>query len=61
MMRGETIQVETALLPGFGVGDITALRFGDILTLTKERAWSMSLQVGGKMKHTLEKVVLNVE
>lgn len=61
MMGGETITVETALLPEFGVGDVTALRFGDLLALTVERAWSMDLRVGGKMKHTLEKVVMNVE
>lgn len=61
MMRGETIQVETALLPGFGVGDVVALRYGDLMTLTIERAWTMNLTVGGRMQHVLEKVVMNVE
>ena len=61
MMRGETIQVETALLPGFGVGEVVALRYGELMTLTIERSWTMNLTVGGRMQHTLEKVVMSVE
>lgn len=60
MLTGETIQVQTALLPGFGVGDVTALRYGNILSVCKERAWSMQLGVGGKMTHTLERVIMNL-
>ena len=60
MLYGETLRVETALLPGFGVRDVIALRYGDLMALTVERAWSMSLDIGGKMTHTLEKVVLNL-
>ena len=61
MFRGETIDVETCLLPGFGVGDIISLRYGDLMALCVEHAWSMALTVGGKMHHTMERVVLNVE
>lgn len=61
MMSGETIRVQTALLPGFGVGDVVALRYGDILTLAIERAWTMALTPGGKMQHTLEKVMMNLD
>lgn len=58
---GEQIQVETALLPGYGVSDVIALHYGDIVALTVEHSWSMSLDTGGRMIHTLEKVVLNIE
>lgn len=61
MMGGEIIQVETALLPGFGVADVVALRYGDLLALAIEREWSMSLTTGGKMKHKLEKVMMNLD
>lgn len=60
MLYGERIQVQTALLPGFGVRDVTALHYGDIMALTVERSWSMHLEAGGSMTHTLEKVVLNI-
>lgn len=60
LRTGEIIQIETALLPGFGVGDITALRYNGELSLCKERGWIMQLGVGGKMTHTLEKVVYNL-
>jgi len=61
MLTGETFQIQTALLPGFGVGDVTGLKYGDILTVCREKAWSMQLGVGGKMTHTLERVILNLE
>lgn len=58
MITGETLTVKTALLPGFGVADVTALHYGEISALCVERAWSMQLKPGGDMTHTLEKVVL---
>ena len=61
MLKGETVEVETCLLPGHGVGDVVALRYGDLLAVCIERAWSMTLTVGGRMRHTLERVVINVE
>ena len=60
LISGETIRVETGLLPGFGVGEITALSFGDIFALCRETAWTMSLAVGGRMTHTLERQVLQI-
>lgn len=60
MLRGETIEVETALLPGFGVADVVALHYGDLSALCLDRSWSMDFQPGGTMKHTLERVVANV-
>lgn len=61
MMSGETIRIQTALLPGFGVGDVVALRYGGLLALAIERSWNMSLSTGGKMQHTLEKVMMNLD
>lgn len=59
MLTGETIRVTTALLPGFGVADVTAIHYGDLSAVCVERAWSMELTVGGSMQHTLERVVAN--
>ena len=61
MFTGETVRVQTALLPGFGVGDTVALQYGDIFSVCRERSWNMQLTVGGKMTHTLEKVVYNLD
>ena len=58
IITGEQITAYTALLPGFGVGDVTALHYGDLSTVCIERAWSMELCVGGEMKHDLERVVI---
>ena len=61
MRRGEVIDVETCLLPGFGVGDVVALKYGDLMTMCIEKSWSMDLTVGGRMHHTMERVVMNAE
>ena len=59
MLRGETINVETCLLPGFGVNDIVGLCYGDLMVICVEKAWTMSLGIGGTMQHTLERVIIN--
>ena len=61
MFTGETVTVQTALLPGFGVGDTVALKYGSEFSVCRERSWSMTLGVGGKMTHVLEKVVYNLD
>ena len=61
MMRGETINVETCLLPGFGVDDVIGLRYGDYMAICVERAWTMTLGIGGTMQHTLERVIINAD
>lgn len=60
LISGETISVTTGLLPGFGVGEITALRMGDVFSVCRERAWTMDLEPGGTMTHTLEREVLQI-
>lgn len=61
MISGETINIQTALLPGYGVADVVALHYGEISAVCIDRAWSMNLTVGGTMSHTLERVVYNLE
>ena len=60
MITGETIIVKTGIFPGYGVNDVTSIRYGDLFAVCLEKAWSMDLQVGGIMTHTLEKVVINL-
>lgn len=61
MITGETITVRTALLPGYGVGDVTGLRMGETFAICIERSWSMDLRTGGTMTHELEKVVISLD
>ena len=61
MMAGEVITVKTCLLPGFGVGDVTAIRYGNLMAICRESAWTMDLTVGGQMTHTLERTVLTID
>ena len=61
LMKGEVIDVSTCLLPGYGVGDIVALKYGELTTICKENRWTMDLRVGGIMKHSLKRVVMNLD
>ena len=60
LIGDEAIRISTALLPGYGVGDVVALHYGEISALCVERAWTMELRVGGTMQHVLERVVYNL-
>lgn len=61
MSQGETMVVSTGLLPGYGVNEITALRYGELSALCRETAWTMELRPGGTMSHTLERVVYKLD
>lgn len=61
LLKGEVINVTTLQLPGYGVGDIVALRYGEISSICKETRWSMELKVGGRMQHELQRVVMNLD
>ena len=61
MIRGETLIVQTALLPGYGVDETTALYYKDFTAICLERGFTMDLRVGGVMTHTLERVVYVLE
>lgn len=57
MLSGETINVSTALLPGYGVGDVVAINHGATTGICVENAWTMMMKTGGEMRHSLVKVV----
>lgn len=61
LISGETVEVSTGLLPGWGVGDVVALRYGDLTAICIEEAYDMELKLGGRMSHTLRKVVYNLD
>ena len=61
MFIGETAQIITALLPNCGVNDIVAVNHTDIDGLFRETQWEMELIPGGKMTHSLERVVGSLE
>lgn len=61
MIGGETIRVETALLPGWGVGDVVGLDHKELMDVCISQGFEMELKVGGKMTHTLERIVYNLE
>ena len=60
LVTGEKIGITTGLLPGFGVNDVIGIDSGDLFAVAIDRAWTMTLTVGGEMQHTLEKVVINL-
>ena len=58
---GETVEVTTGIFPGYGVADVIALNMGEVFSICIEHSWTMNLQVGGEMRHTLERVVYQYE
>lgn len=61
MITGEVITCETLLYPGFGVEDVTAIQTDALNAICVETEWEMRLCVGGRMKHVLERVVINLD
>lgn len=61
LLKGEVINISTCLLPGYGVGDIIALHYGEISSICAETRWTMDLKVGGLMQHTMERVVMTLD
>ena len=61
LMSGETYDVATSLLPGWGVGDVVSLTYQDVHALCVSRSWNMQLKAGGTMQHRLEKIVYNFD
>ena len=61
LISGETIEFSTALLPGYGVRDVVALKYGDLSALCILQGYTMELRVGGTMRMTLERVVYNFD
>ena len=61
MISGETIELETGLLPGWGVGDVVSLTHEGEVSICVSKSYSMELCAGGRMTHVLEKVVYNLD
>lgn len=57
MYAGETVEIYTGLLPGFGVADVIGLNVPDAFGVCIEHSWEMTLSNGGQMHHTMERVV----
>ncbi len=60
MISGETLEVHTGLLPGWGVADVVGLNWKGETSICVSSAWTMDLRVGGEMVHKLDKVVYNL-
>ena len=58
MQLSEIVSIQTANLPGHNVGDVVALTHPDLTGLFREISWSMTLQAGALMSHTLQRVVV---
>ena len=61
LFLSETAELQTALLPGYGVADVVAVSYDDFEGICIEHAWEMELMVGGAMQHTLERVVMSYD
>lgn len=61
MISGEVIELETGLLPGWGVGNVVALIHEEEVAICVSQSWTAELCVGGRMTHVLKKVVYNLD
>ena len=61
MISGEVIQLETGLLPGWGVGDVVALIHEGEVSICVSQSWTADLCAGGHMTHVLKKVVYQLD
>lgn len=60
-LRTDKIIVKTALLPGFGLNELTALNYNGESSICIQKGWTMELTTGGTMTHNLERVVSIVD
>lgn len=61
LIGGETLQITTALLPGYNVRDVVGLKYKDLSALCILQGYTMELRVGGSMQMTLQRVVYNFD
>lgn len=61
LYQSEIASISTALLPGYGVGDVIAVSYDDFEGICIEHAWEMELRIGGTMQHTLERVIMSYD
>lgn len=60
MMSVDTVEIQTALLPGYGVNEVAAINYGSTQGLCLETGYTMELTTGGTMQHTLRMVSYNI-
>lgn len=58
MLSSEIVTISTANMPGHGVYDTVAISHPKIQGIFQEVAWSMTLDVGQTMTHTLRRSIL---
>jgi len=61
LMTGEKLTITTGLRHGFGVAETVGVVYDDLTAIGLEHKYSMELQVGGRMTHTIERVIYNLE
>ena len=61
MIRGELMKFPTGLRPDIGVADAVGLVYDTVADIGIEHAYTMNLEVGGRMEHTVERIVYNLE
>ncbi len=61
LMTGEIVSLTTGLRPGFGVAQAVSIKDWDGVSTGVEHAFTMPLQVGGKMSHTVERIVYSLD
>ena len=60
----EAVKAQRERLEGHGiqgVNDVVGIRYGDYMAICVEKAWTMTMGIGGTMQHTLERVIINAE
>ena len=58
MQLSEIVEIQTANMPNHNAGDVIALTHPDLTGLFREISWSMTLQAGALMSHTIQRVVV---
>ena len=58
MLRSQTVTISTGVEGGHGIRDSVALTHPDLGGIYVETAWSMELQPGAEMRHTLQRNIL---
>lgn len=61
LMTGEIVKLATGLRPGFGVAQAVSITDSDGVSIGIEHAFTMSLEIGGKMSHAVERIIYNLE
>lgn len=58
MQTSEYVNIETALMPAHGIGDVVAVAHSDMQGVFREVEWTLPMQVGQYMTHKLQRVVM---